>query len=111
MVGAADDPSILADAFDALRRIERRRILLELLNSYPRGVSVLTLRDIVHLESDPDVTRAQLHHRHLPKLAEQGFVEWNGEGGLVTHGERFPEIVPLLELLAENEAKLPGTLR
>lgn len=49
----------------------------------------------------------ELYHNHLPKLVEAGVVEWDREAGTVSRGERFAEIGPLLELLANNRERIP----
>jgi len=50
-----------------------------------------------HLELD--ATPAELHHRHLPMLAEQEFVSWNADSLVVARGRQFHEVVPLLDRL------------
>ncbi|MFC7155252.1 hypothetical protein ACFQPA_07260 [Halomarina halobia] len=53
-------------------------------------------------------TMIQMHHVHLPKLADHGFVRWDREAGTVTRGPQFDDIRPLLTVLIENRDDLPG---
>ena len=44
---------------------------------------------------------ANLYHRHLPKLAEMGLIEWNRETHQVTRGPEYERLRPLLAFLDE----------
>ena len=104
--------------FDALSVGHRRQLLVKLLSSpqyvsKPSGIS----REIAeanenllrrHLSSsrttgEIDAYSVSMHHIHLPKLAEYGFIEWNQADNLVVQGPRFDEIRPHLRLLAEQQ--------
>lgn len=104
--------------FDALAASHRRQLLVELLSSpqyvsKPSGLS----REIAqadgnllqrHLSSsrtiaEVDEDSVSLHHIHLPKLAEYGFIEWHRDDDLVVQGPRFDELRPYLELVAEQQ--------
>ncbi len=106
------------DVFDALAASYRRQLLVKLLSSpqdipKPSGIS----REIAeadenllqrHLSSSQTIAEADkysisMHHIHLPKLAEYGFIEWNQDDNLVTQGPCFDEIRPQLRLLAEHQ--------
>ncbi len=50
----------------------------------------------------------RLHHTHLPKLDEAGFIEWNPNSKTITRGLRFDEIAPLIELIIANRDELPA---
>lgn len=52
----------------------------------------------------------QLTHSHLPKLEDEGLVEWNRDAQTVTRGPEFEEIEPVLHALAVNADKFPDGL-
>ncbi|ELY36447.1 DUF7344 domain-containing protein [Natronorubrum tibetense] len=106
------------DVFDALAASHRRQLLVELLSSpqhvpEPSGIS----REVAeadenllqrYLSSSRTIAKVDeysvsMHHIHLPKLAEYGFIGWDLDHNLVAQGPRFDEIKPHLRLLAEHE--------
>ena len=91
---------------DALGHADRRRLLLALLDASTEGGLPV---EIDHLASDAAEVplRVSMHHVHLPKLDDYGFVETNLDRYTVTTGPRFDEIRPLLELLDGNRERLP----
>lgn len=98
--------SDLDTLFQILSDGTRRQILTELLVN--DGVHVPD--DVrTHSETHTRPTRIPLHHIHLPKLAEAGYIEWSGQQH-VTRGPNFGTIEPTLRLLLENEDKLPGRM-
>lgn len=112
------------DIFDAMRHVQRRRLLVDLLEDGPQHVLELSrasremaeasdtfleqyLSSDLELEGvDDDLLR--LHHVHLPHLTEHGYVEWSRDAGLVRAGPRFDEVRPLLELLADRQQGAAG---
>lgn len=52
----------------------------------------------------------ELRHVHLPKLEEEGVIEWEHETGTVFRGPSFEEIKPTLRFLASNPAMFPDDL-
>lgn len=52
----------------------------------------------------------ELRHVHLPKLEEEGLIEWEQETGTVFRGPSFEEIEPALRFLASNPAVFPDGL-
>ncbi len=61
-----------------------------------------------HLASSQTIAEADedsigMHHIHLPKLEEYGFIEWDRDNDLVTQGPRFDEVRPSLRLVAEQQ--------
>lgn len=93
------------EALDALSDARRRKLLFALLEGDPLESSVV-------LEgpdggTDPTAERDEMNHVHLPKLADEGFVDWDREGWEVRRGPNFAEIEPLLELLDDNRDDLP----
>lgn len=91
---------------DVLSNVHRRRLLVELLDSHPRDDSPAVA---VVDESEPEAVAhlISMRHVHLPKLVDEGIIQWDQASGDVAKGSTFDEIRPLLELLLEHEAELP----
>lgn len=83
---------------EALSHIERRRLLLALLNDASDGGCTIDLEEPLDQSA---------HHVHLPKLETSGFISVDRRRHTVTTGPSFEEIRPLLELLDENRSQLP----
>lgn len=96
----------LDDALDALNHIQRRKLLIALLDYNPQDDSPAVLADS---ENDADALEylVGMDHVHLSKLVEYGFINWNRDAHEVTQGPNFDEIEPLLQLLADTEGELP----
>lgn len=95
--------------FDALAHHHRRRILLEVADrdqALPTASVVERVGDGVGDGDDPQVT---LYHRHLPKLAAVGYVEWNRDSGTLRRGGNFDEVAPVLQMFTDNGETLPGS--
>ncbi|MCO8245584.1 MULTISPECIES: transcriptional regulator [unclassified Haladaptatus] len=96
--------------FDALRSSHRRHILLEILDHNPRDED-----EFASNLDDPDDTtdgeveqlKAELHHRHLPMLADAGYIEWNPDTETIRRGPNFDEVAPLLTLMLNHPDELP----
>jgi hypothetical protein len=92
----------LEEMFDALGAVQRRRVLVELLES-PED----PLRGITDPETETETEfvgdTVRMAHVHLPKLDDYGFIDWNEDADVVRTGEQFDEIEPLLGLLDENQ--------
>ena len=98
--------------FVALGHRHRRRVLSRLFERSPRSVDEL-LPEEPGGATDASSVAIQMHHRHLPKLAEAGFVEWatDGDGtgnGTVDRGPKFGELAPVIALMEEHGSELPG---
>jgi predicted transcriptional regulator len=95
------------DMVDALADVQRRKLLVALLEHNPQDDTPVVIADS---ESDADAVErlVTMQHVHLPKLADYGFIEWNEETHEVTKGPKFDEIRPLLELLDDHEDELPA---
>lgn len=48
--------------------------------------------------------RTELHHVHLPKLADVGLIEYDGRSGNVMLTDEVSEVQPLLEAIRNLEA-------
>ena len=90
--------------FVALGHRHRRQILSRLVECSPRDVEQLLPPDDGR---DRDRLTIELHHRHLPKLADGGFVEWDGEHE-VRRGPKFEAVASVIELFDTHENRLPG---
>lgn len=92
------------EMFDALGAVQRRQVLVGLLES-PDG----SLRGLTDPGAEPGTETGftgdtvSMAHVHLPKLEDYGFVDWDEDADVVQAGERFDEIEPLLGLLDENQ--------
>lgn len=97
----------MGELFALLSHPHRRRIFTELNESTSRHeteVELEALSDATELEDET----VNLIHNHLPRLAEAGFVEWDPERQVVTHGSRFHEIAPLISLMVTHQDELPA---
>jgi len=97
---------VLDRSFDVLSDRHRRRVLLRL-RTLSAQQGELAVAAIAATAPDPARARLALRHQHLPKLAAEGYVEWDHERGTLRPGERFHEIEPVLELLPEVDAAQP----
>ena len=91
---------------EALGHVERRQLLLALLDDTSDGSRTVAL-DQLDSAGDDERMRVSLHHVHLPKLSDMGFIDTGQHQRSVTAGPRFTEIQPLLELLVDNQSHLP----
>ena len=95
------------DMVDALADVQRRKLLVALLEHNPQDDAPVVIADS-DSEADAVERLVTMQHVHLPKLADCGFIEWNEETHEVTKGPKFDEIRPLLELLDDHEDELPA---
>lgn len=91
---------------EVLSNVQRRKLLVALMESNPQGESPAVLADDED-ERERMEQLIEMQHVHLPKLEEYGFIEWDQEKEEVTKGPTFDEIRPLLELLVAHEDELP----
>ena len=97
--------------FDALRDPIRRRVLFAVSDRGLREGDEFTLNAFASAEMgevDPDILRVRLFHSHLPRLVEEGFVEWEPDDGTIRRGPAFDEIAPLLDVLVDHAGDLPA---
>lgn len=112
--------------FELLADVTRRRVLFQLCGTEsirvpedvrPDGTGASSgtatapeTRPPFHLD-DHRSLRVELYHRHLPKLADAGLVDWDAETGVVVRGDRFATVEPALRLLDDNADVFSGELR
>lgn len=101
-------PVELDRVFRALSKSMRRRVLLALMRKNPREDDEFETVEFRPEDTARETISIELRHAHLPKLDEAGFIDWNEETGVVTRGEDFEEIRPLLELMDDHRDELPG---
>jgi hypothetical protein len=94
------------DIVDALANIQRRMVLVRLLRNNPHGDRKITVTDSSSGEATVERPVA-MHHTHLPRLVDHGFITWDEEANEVARGPNFDEIRPVLELLDEHRGKIP----
>lgn len=90
------------DLFGLLADHRRRSVLRCLAareGSEPIGIGTLT--DRVSTEGTTDDTderiRIQLHHNHLPRLADHGIIEYDPARGRITPARDLTPLLPYLE--------------
>lgn len=91
---------------DAIGHVDRRRLLLALLNGSSEDDGPIEYDRLADDFDGRDVLLS-MRHRHLPTLEEHGFVDADPDRRSVSRGPRFDEIRPLIELLDENDDRLP----
>lgn len=91
---------------DALAAVQRRKLLVALLEHNPQDDSPVAITDSDG-EEDAVERLVMMEHSHLPKLVDYGFIEWDESNHEVIKGPRFDEIRPMLELLDEHADELP----
>ncbi|WP_266082462.1 DUF7344 domain-containing protein [Haladaptatus caseinilyticus] len=97
-------------SLSALNHPYRRRLLLAVQDENPYDYATLTEADIVPdggETDEPDAVTTQLHHLHLPKLADHGYIEWQPDTETIRQGSNFEKIAPLLTLLSDHADELP----
>lgn len=100
-------PASLDAMLDSLSNTQRRRILLAVSDHNPRDVDDITPDSIATDDEDLKQFKTELRHTHLPKLAENGYIEWNPDTQTIQRGPNFDEIAPLLRLMVEHKDELP----
>ncbi|MFB6207535.1 MAG: ArsR family transcriptional regulator [Haloglomus sp.] len=94
--------------FEALSHPRRRRILTVLVEANPGDNDEFVPDDFTPTDGELDGFVISLHHNHLPRLHDAGFIEWEPRTETVRRGPRFDEIVPLVELMSNHENELPA---
>lgn len=101
-----DTAPTLDEWFGAVADRHRRRVLVALLEA--EDVTLQIPYDVIGADDDVEGVHLKLVHAHLPKLRDSGAIEWDESTDEVRRGPRFEAVRPLVELLDENAADLPG---
>lgn len=111
---SAYDHSLVDGIFDSLAARRRREVLHYLLNAEAEQASFDTLVDyVVEAEthspaSDRGAVAASLHHQHLPKLADEGLIDYDCEHGSITTTAETELAEPYLNIARRRESELRG---
>ncbi|GAA0673384.1 hypothetical protein ACFQDG_13825 [Natronoarchaeum mannanilyticum] len=99
------------DVFEALSAEPRRQLVVSLLDAEP-AESVPLPESAVNPNVPPDreALRRELHHHHLPKLADLGIVAWEEDPLVASRGPRFDEAAVVFEALHSTATELPDSL-
>lgn len=97
--------------FEALSAEPRRQLVVSLLDA-PASQSVPLPEGAVNpaVHVDPHSLRLDLHHRHLPLLADQGYVDWETDPLVASRGPRFEEVAGVFEAVHANAGEIPDEL-
>ena len=97
--------------FTALAAEPRRQLVFSLVDAQPRqAVSLPEAAVSPASGTDLDALRAHLVHRHLPLLADGGFVQWDREPFHARRGPRFQDVAAVIEALTGNPEPIPNHL-
>lgn len=92
------------EAFRVLADARRRTVLTELCS-----VASLSLTALAAVVGDSaSSARIVLHHKHLPMLADAGYITWDRAADIVERGPQFDEIRSLIELFATDDGEWRG---
>jgi predicted transcriptional regulator len=94
------------DMLDALADVQRRTLLLALVEHNPQVDTPVVLADSEG-EAAAMNRLVSMRHVHLPKLADYGLIEWDEATHELTKGPQFDAIRPLLTLLDDHADELP----
>jgi len=99
------------DLFEILSAHKRRMILFSLLNEPKERRLPLPAAAVHSVEAiDTEEVSAELRHRHLPKLAEEGLVRWERGPLCVQRGPHFEDAAFLLEWIVNSPGEVPSRL-
>ena len=89
------------DSFAECMGHEHRRKVLFTLHQAEEGERLVVPDDFLDQDVDRERLVIELTHRHLPKLQDAGYVEWDRARGEIREGEDFERLEPLLEVLTD----------
>ena len=90
----------------ALADEHRRQLLVMLQEHNPQDA--VQIPEAVQVDSEQlDDLQVELYHNHLPRLEDEGFIEWKRDQHAVVKGPEFDQIEPVLELFEDHAEELP----
>ncbi len=97
--------------FEALSAEPRRQLIVSLLDA-ASGQSVSLPENAMNpnIPTDPEKLRQELHHIHLPLLADQEFINWETEPLVASRGPQFDEIAVVFDALHATATDIPDSL-
>lgn len=97
--------------FDALSAEPRREIIKSLIDvPQERRLPLPEAAESPNQSMDSETLEIELRHHHLPKLAEGGYVRWEGEPFCVQRGPNFAEPAFIVENVLESVDEIPQPL-
>jgi hypothetical protein len=90
-------------AFDLLANGYRRDLLFALLEERSVDAFDPQIRSERAEPGDREALEIRAFHAHLPKLEDEGIIEWNRRNNEVRTGPHFDEIRPLLRVLYDHD--------
>ncbi|ADD04934.1 HTH domain protein [Natrialba magadii ATCC 43099] len=97
--------------FTAVAAEPRRQVIIALLDQGPdQSVALPAAAINPNVPVDPTTLRQQLVHKHLPLLADLGFVEWESDPLRAVRGDRFDEVAVVFTTLHEAASDVPDSL-
>ncbi|MCU4751802.1 hypothetical protein ACLI4R_06835 [Natrialbaceae archaeon A-chndr2] len=93
--------------FEGLAASPRRHLIASLTRTEPdAAVPLPDAAQPPDFAGDEDSFRIALEHRHLPKLTDARYIEWEREPFQTWRGPRFGEIASVLDALIEGDVDM-----
>lgn len=97
--------------FEAITAEPRRQLIVSLLDApAEQAVPLPEHAANSNVPVDAGRLRQELVHVHLPKLEDQGFIDWERDPFTASRGPRFDEVAVVFSALHANAADIPDSL-
>lgn len=99
-IDTIEERAVSSEAIDSMMKAlttRTSRVILMTLVGDTTETSIATIERLLNHEN----ARIRLYHRHLPKLVNSGYVEWDTDADTISRGPKFSEVEPLVQLLKE----------